>query len=45
MIVCTTGSIDGKRIVRALGLARGNTVRARHLGRDITASIRNLVGG
>ena len=45
MIVCTTGNIPGKRIVRTLGLARGNTVRARHLGRDITASIRNLVGG
>ena len=45
MIVSTTGSIDGKRIVRNLGLARGNTVRARHVGRDIAASLRNLVGG
>lgn len=45
MIVCTTGSIPGKRIVRTIGLARGNTVRARHLGRDISASFRNLVGG
>ena len=45
MIVCTTGNIPGKRIVRTLGLARGNTVRARHVGRDITATFRNLVGG
>ena len=45
MIVSTTGSIAGKRIVRTLGLARGNTVRARHVGRDIAASLRNLVGG
>ncbi len=45
MIVCTTGNIPGKRIVRTLGMARGNTVRARHVGRDITAAIRNLVGG
>jgi uncharacterized protein YbjQ (UPF0145 family) len=45
MIVSTTGSVPGKRIVRYVGLARGNTVRARHVGRDITASLRNLVGG
>ena len=45
MIVCTTGRIEGKRIVRTLGLARGNTVRARHVGRDIAAGFRNLVGG
>jgi uncharacterized protein YbjQ (UPF0145 family) len=45
MIVSTSDSIAGKRIVRTLGLARGNTVRARHVGRDITASFRNLVGG
>ena len=45
MIVCTTGSIAGKRVVRTVGLVRGNTVRARHLGRDIAASLRNLVGG
>ena len=45
MIVSTADSIAGKRIVRTIGLVRGNTVRARHLGRDITASLRNLVGG
>ena len=45
MIVTTTSSIEGKRIVRTLGLVRGNTIRARHIGRDITATLRNIVGG
>jgi uncharacterized protein YbjQ (UPF0145 family) len=45
MIVATTREIAGKRIVRTLGLARGNTVRARHLGRDLMAVLRNVVGG
>jgi uncharacterized protein YbjQ (UPF0145 family) len=45
MIVTTNGEIVGKRIVRTLGLARGNTIRARHVGRDITAAFRNIVGG
>ena len=45
MIVTTTGDIHGKRIVRTLGLVRGNTIRARHIGRDITAIFRNVVGG
>jgi uncharacterized protein YbjQ (UPF0145 family) len=45
MIVTTTPSIEGKRIVRTLGLVRGNSVRARHIGRDILAMLRNIVGG
>ena len=45
MIVVTTDSIAGKRIVRTLGLVRGNTVRARHLDRDIMAALRGIVGG
>ena len=45
MIVVTSESITGKRIVSTLGLVRGNTVRARHIGRDITAALRNIVGG
>ena len=45
MIVVTTGEVAGKRIVRTLGLARGNTIRARHLGKDIVAILRNIVGG
>ncbi|GIU77621.1 MAG: hypothetical protein KatS3mg005_0859 [Bryobacteraceae bacterium] len=45
MILTTSEAIAGKRIVRTLGLARGNTVRARHIGRDILAGLRNIVGG
>lgn len=45
MIIVTSDDIPGKRVVRTLGLVRGNCVRARHLGRDITAQLRNIVGG
>lgn len=45
MIVTTTPEIAGRRIVRTLGLVRGNTIRTRHVGRDIMAALRNLVGG
>ena len=45
MIVVTSESIAGKRVVKTLGLVRGNTVRARHIGKDIMAGLRNVVGG
>ena len=45
MIVVTTEDIAHKRIVKTLGLVRGSTVRATHVGRDILAVLRNLVGG
>ncbi len=45
MIIVTTDSIEDREITRVLGLVRGNTIRARHVGRDIMASIRTLVGG
>ncbi|MEM9057581.1 MAG: YbjQ family protein [Pseudomonadota bacterium] len=45
MIVVTSETIANKRIVKTLGLVRGNTVRARHIGRDIMAGLRNIVGG
>jgi len=45
MIIATTDTLPGHRIVRVLGLVRGNTIRARHLGRDILAFLKNLVGG
>lgn len=45
MIVVTSSGIAGKRVVRTLGLVRGNTIRARHIGRDIMAGLRNIVGG
>ena len=45
MLIVTTETIGGKRIVKSLGLVRGNTVRARNVGKDITAGLRGLVGG
>ena len=45
MILVTSETIANKRIVKTLGLARGNTVRARHIGKDIMAGLRNIVGG
>ncbi len=45
MIVTTTSEIPGYRVVRWLGLVKGNTVRATHLGRDFLASLRQIVGG
>ncbi len=45
MIVVTTNSIPGYRIVRVLGLVSASSARARGAGRDIVASIRNLIGG
>ena len=45
MIVVTTETIAGKRITSVLGLVRGNTIRARHIGKDITAALKNLTGG
>ena len=45
MIVVTSETIANKRIVRTLGLVRGNTIRARHIGKDIMAGLRNIVGG
>lgn len=45
MIITTTEAVPGKRVVRTLGLVRGNTIRARHIGRDILAGLRTLVGG
>lgn len=45
MIVVTTDFIPGKEITEALGVVRGSTVRARNVGRDIFASLKNIVGG
>lgn len=45
MIITTTESVAGKKIVKTLGMAKGNTIRARHIGRDIMALLRNIVGG
>jgi uncharacterized protein YbjQ (UPF0145 family) len=45
MLLSTTNTIEGKKIVKHLGLVKGNTIRARHIGRDIMAGLRNIVGG
>lgn len=45
MMIVTSETIANKRVVKTLGLVRGNTVRARHIGKDIMAGLRNIVGG
>ena len=45
MIVVTSLDISGKTITKTVGLVRGSTIRARHLGRDIMAGLRGIVGG
>ena len=45
MILVTTMEVPGREIEEALGLVRGSTVRARHLGKDIQALFKNVVGG
>lgn len=45
MIVTTTPTVDGCRITRTMGLVRGSTVRTKHIGKDILAWLRHLVGG
>lgn len=45
MLMCTTDSVPGLRIVEVLGLVKGNTIRARDIGHDIMAHLKNLVGG
>nr|MEE4268335.1 YbjQ family protein [Candidatus Krumholzibacteria bacterium] len=44
-LVTTTHTVAGKKIVRTIGLVRGNTIRARHLGHDFMAGLKNMVGG
>jgi uncharacterized protein YbjQ (UPF0145 family) len=45
MLMVTTEEIPGKRIVKVLGLVSGTTIRAKHIGKDIMAGLKNLVGG
>ena len=45
MIVVNTEFIPGQRVVEVVGLVQGNTIRAKNVGRDIGASLKNLVGG
>ena len=45
LLLVTTEVVEGRKIDEVLGLVRGNTIRARHLGRDVMAGLRNVVGG
>ena len=45
LIVTTGNEIPGKKIIQVLGVAKGNTVRARNIGRDIGAGLKNIIGG
>jgi uncharacterized protein YbjQ (UPF0145 family) len=45
ILTTTTTEIPGKKVTKILGIAKGNTIRARHVGRDILAGFKNLVGG
>lgn len=45
MLIVNTETIPGYNVVRVLGLVQGNTIRAKHAGKDIMAGLKNLVGG
>jgi uncharacterized protein YbjQ (UPF0145 family) len=45
MIITTSEQVEGRKIARTIGLVKGSTIRARHLGRDIMAALRGVVGG
>ena len=45
MLIVSSPDIPGKKIVKTLGLVKGNTIRARHIGKDILAVFKNIVGG
>ena len=45
MIVTTAEQVEGKKISKTIGLVKGNTIRARNIGRDVMASFRSMVGG
>ena len=45
MIITTSAQVEGKTITKTIGLVKGSTIRARHLGKDIMAGFRGMVGG
>ncbi len=45
MIITTSDQVEGKKIAKTVGLVKGSTIRARHLGKDIMAGLRGIVGG
>jgi len=45
VIITTSEHVEGKKIVKTIGLVKGNTIRARHVGRDIKAGLKSMIGG
>ncbi len=45
MIITTSDHVEGKSIVKTIGLVKGNTIRARHVGEDFMAGLKKIVGG
>ena len=45
MIITTSDQVEGKTITKTIGLVRGSTIRAKHLGKDIMAGLKTIVGG
>ena len=45
MLMVTTDSVPGKQIIEVKGLVKGSTVRSKHIGKDISASFKTIVGG
>ncbi len=45
MIITTSGQVEGTKITKTVGLVKGSTIRAKHVGRDIMATFRQFVGG
>lgn len=45
MILSTTNGVPGRRVTRVIGLVQGSSIRARHIGRDLTAAFKNITGG
>lgn len=45
MIITTTEQVEGKKIKKTIGMVKGSTIRAKHIGKDIMAAFRNIAGG
>ena len=45
MIITPSSGVAGQRVIKTLGLVKGSTIRARHVGKDILAMFKNVVGG
>jgi len=45
LIITTSNQVEGENIAKTIGLVKGSTIRARHVGRDLMAGLRGIVGG